>query len=88
MHSSMFDTSTAPESPGVSQTRQERGKQAQRPPVVTWQLMRIDDHGSEYEMGVFATEDAAKAEMVVFEERGHKQTYFVRRSDRPLKAVQ
>ena len=50
-------------------------------PRRTWQLMRMDDHGVEVEMAVFADKAVALAECATFEERGHHQTYFVRESN-------
>jgi ribosome maturation protein Sdo1 len=45
-----------------------------------WRLLRIDDNGNEFEIAVYPEEEAAVKACVEFEERGHKQTYFVRRA--------
>lgn len=45
----------------------------------SWVLVRLDDNGNEVEMFRFHHERDAIATQRVYEARGHKQAYFVRR---------
>jgi hypothetical protein len=46
-------------------------------PKVVWRLWRQDDAGNRYWIQDFATQVEALAQMRVYEERGHKQVYWV-----------
>lgn len=43
-----------------------------------WRLMRMDDHGNEFEMGRYADAALAERERAKFEARGHKQMYYLK----------
>lgn len=45
-----------------------------------WELWRQDDGGNKYLVARFGSEDAALAEMKMYEDRGHKQVYWVSRA--------
>ena len=49
-----------------------------REPV--WQLKRQDDHGNQYSVETFGSEEEAKMMMTYYEGKGHKQTYWVEMS--------
>ncbi len=50
--------------------------------LLKWELWRLDDNGHEFCIRRFSSESEALRLMQVYEERGHKQTYFIReRSD-------
>ena len=42
-----------------------------------WRLMRLDDNGNEFEIARFADEAQARAACAGYEQKGHKQLYFV-----------
>lgn len=42
-----------------------------------WELWRQDDPGNQFKIRGFDTEEEANEAMVEFEERGHKQMYWV-----------
>lgn len=46
---------------------------------LAWIVIRQDDNGNRYELGRYATEQAAQVVVEEFERRGHKQLYFVTR---------
>ncbi len=46
-------------------------------PIERWRLKRLDDNGNEYCMEVFDSKDLAEEMMIYFQNKGHKQTYFV-----------
>jgi len=50
-------------------------------PTVNWLLKRQDDHGNQYTIERFDTEEKAIKEMQRFQNRGHKQTYWVEREE-------
>jgi hypothetical protein len=43
-----------------------------------WELWRQDDHGNEFLVATFASEDEARRALGEYTARGHKQTYAVR----------
>lgn len=45
-----------------------------------WVLWRQDDHGTRYAIGSYTSQCEAAAQAEMFEERGHKQMYWVERS--------
>ena len=46
-----------------------------------WQLKRQDDHGNQYAVETFDSEEEAKMMMAHYEHKGHKQTYWVEKSE-------
>jgi len=42
-----------------------------------WQLKRQDDHGNQYTVDIFDSEEEARKMMEYYERKGHKQTYWV-----------
>jgi len=44
-----------------------------------WQLKRQDDHGNQYVMATFNSEEEASKALVLYEGKGHKQTYWIER---------
>ena len=50
-------------------------------PQLLWVVMRQDDHGNAFTMSTHGTREDAEAVVRLFEERGHKQTYFVKQCD-------
>lgn len=42
-----------------------------------WQLKRQDDHGNQYAVDTFNSEEEARKMMEYYERKGHKQTYWV-----------
>jgi hypothetical protein len=47
-----------------------------------WLVVRQDDNGNRYEMSAFSSECEARDSARTFEERGHKQMYWVERRNR------
>ncbi len=48
---------------------------------LSWRVHRMDDNGNEFEVGRFNSRGEAEAPAAEFESRGHKQSYWVSRSD-------
>ena len=46
-------------------------------PIERWQLKRLDDNGNEYNMQTFDSKEQAEEKMTYFQNKGHKQTYWV-----------
>jgi len=46
-----------------------------------WRLLRQDDHGNRYEVDAYTSRCRAGAIATSFEERGHKQTYWIEGPD-------
>ena len=42
-----------------------------------WQLKRQDDHGNQYVMDTFSSKKQAEDKMAHYQNKGHKQTYWV-----------
>ena len=49
--------------------------------VPVWQLKRQDDHGNQYVVETFDSEEEARKMMEYYEKKGHKQTYWVEMSN-------
>jgi hypothetical protein len=43
-----------------------------------WELWRQDEHGNEFLVATFASEDEARRALGEYTARGHKQTYAIR----------
>jgi predicted secreted protein len=48
-------------------------------PAERWQLKRQDDNGNQYVMGTFGLKEQAEDRMAHYQNKGHKQTYWVER---------
>ena len=51
--------------------------------IERWQLKRLDDNGNEYYMESFDSKVKAEERMTYFQNKGHKQTYFVEEVKEP-----
>ncbi|MFO8010366.1 MAG: SPOR domain-containing protein [Dehalococcoidia bacterium] len=49
------------------------------PSLGYWQLKRQDDHGNIYFVGSFESQEEAEEVRKNFEEKGHKQMYWIER---------
>lgn len=47
----------------------------------TWKLKRRDDHGNQYIMASYDSEEEARNMMKEYESRRHKQTYWIEKSE-------
>ncbi|BAU85809.1 SPOR domain-containing protein [Streptomyces laurentii] len=50
---------------------------------LAWLVIRQDDNGNRYRVGRYATQDEAQRIADSFDDRGHKQTYWVERIGQP-----
>ncbi|MEZ0068921.1 hypothetical protein ABIA32_004962 [Streptacidiphilus sp. MAP12-20] len=55
--------------------------------AATWTLMRQDDNGNRYEVARYGDRAEAEAAAAEFEGRGHKQLYWVARTE-PVQRVE
>lgn len=53
-------------------------------PAGDWELWRQDDGGHQFLVARFSTREEAEREMRVYEDRGHKQVYWVTRKKEEL----
>ncbi|WP_281050090.1 hypothetical protein [Thauera sp. GDN1] len=49
--------------------------------AMRWALWRLDDNGNRFVVAVFANRDEAEATARAFEAHGHKQTYWVEKTE-------
>lgn len=50
----------------------------QENPEIVWELYRMDDNGNVVTMNIYANKEEASELMRMYEQRGHKQCYFIR----------
>lgn len=51
--------------------------------VLPWLVIRQDDNGNHYRVGMYATRDEAQKIADSLDTRGHKQLYWVERAGQP-----